>query len=187
MTNKPALILVDVQKGLLDPYWGNRNNLQAEDNIASLLSAFRQAERPIFHVQHLSQSPLSPLRPDQVGVEFMDFIKPRSNEPIFQKNVNSAFIGTKLEETLRNNKITSLIMAGVSTDHCVSTSVRMAANLGFDVTVVADATFTFDRKGLNGKIYSAAEVHDITLASLQDEFAKITNTHDIIVSMSLGT
>jgi nicotinamidase-related amidase len=135
---------------------------------------------PIFHIQHLSTSPKSPLRPGQSGAEFMDFSQPIYGEFIFQKNVNSAFIGTQLEKVLKKNKIKSLFFVGISTDHCVSTSVRMSNNLGFKSFVIADATIAFDCRGFNGIHYDAEEVHAIALASLHNEFAVVVSTKELI-------
>ncbi len=180
MTKTCALLLIDVQSGFDDPYWGNRNNPQAELNIEQLLKAFRAAKLPIIHVMHHSQSLESPLHPSKPGIKLMDFAKPEFGELMFTKNVNSAFIGTKLEDELREMKIQTLFIAGISTDHCISTSTRMASNLGFKTYVVADATFTFDRHGFDGEHYSAHIVHAVALASLHDEFATVINTEAAI-------
>lgn len=103
----------------------------------------------------------------------MGFAKPVFGERIFQKNVNSAFIGTQLEETLHTNEIDTIVIAGVSTDHCVSTTARMASNLGFNTYVIADATIAFERKGYDDTCYSADAVHAIALASLHNEFSTL--------------
>lgn len=171
-----ALIIVDMQKGFDEPKWGVRNNQFAEKNIAKLLKVWRQTKRPIFHIKNDSTEPNSPLRPNMPGNEIKDIVKPLKNEPIIVKNVNSALIGTDLEKRLRKNGITNLVLVGLTTDHCVSTTARMAGNLGFKVYVVSDATATFDRKGFNGKYYSAKKMHEFALVSLQNEFATIINT-----------
>ena len=97
MPSNAALLSIDVQQGFDDAMWGQRNNPQAEANIARLLKIWRETERPVIHIQHLSVSPQSPLRPAQVGCEFKDETKPLADEPVFKKQVNSAFIGTSLE------------------------------------------------------------------------------------------
>jgi nicotinamidase-related amidase len=113
-------------------------------------------------------------------VEFKPEALPHEGEPIFQKHVNSAFIGTELESTLRRNNVTDLVIVGLTTDHCVSTTTRMAGNLGFNVQVVADATATFERTSYDGKHYSAQDLHESALASLHGEFATIVQTQDLI-------
>src|SRR5262249_27077410 len=148
------------------PYWGVRNNPQAEANISKLLKYWRETDRPIVHVRHMSVEPDSPLRPGQSGNDFKDEVLPIKGEHVEEKKVNSAFIGTGLEQYLRKNNFDTVVIAGLTTDHCVSTSTRMAGNLGFQTYVVADATATFDRTGNDGKHYSADDVHSYALASL---------------------
>ncbi len=122
-----------------------RNNPDAEQNIARLLAAWRQRGWPIYYLHHQSKNPKSPLRPNYVGNEIKDSVRPQPGEPVLQKQENSAFIGTDLEARLRAAGQTTVVLTGLVTDHCVSSTARMAANLGFDTIVVADATATFDR------------------------------------------
>ena len=175
-----ALIIVDVQNGLDDAKYGRRNNPQAEANIARLLEAWRRTCRPIFHIQHLSRDANSPLRPGQSGVEIKEVVKPLAGEPVIQKNVNNAFVGTDLERRLRQSDYGTLIIAGLTTDHCVSTTARMAGDLGFNTFVVSDATATFGRVGPDGKPNDAELVHAISLATLQGEFATVTDTESLL-------
>jgi nicotinamidase-related amidase len=77
-------------------------------------------------------------------------------------------------------EIGTVVLAGICTDHCVSTTARMGANLGFTMSVVSDATFTFDRRGINGQVHPAEEVHQVALASLSEEFANIVSTADLV-------
>jgi nicotinamidase-related amidase len=175
-----ALILIDVQQGMDDPRWGPRNNKDAERHMAELLTAWREARRPVIHVQHLSREPDSPLRPERIGCAFKVDTAPRGDEPVFRKQVNSAFIGTDLERHLRERGIEHLVMVGLTTDHCVSTSVRMASNLGFAVTVVADATATFDRESFDGSRFTAEEMHRLALASLHSEFATVRLSDEVL-------
>ncbi|HVA96267.1 MAG TPA: cysteine hydrolase family protein [Candidatus Acidoferrales bacterium] len=179
-----ALILIDVQKGFDDPKWGQRNNPQAEKNIAKLLTAWRKSNQPIFHIKHNSVEPHSPLRPEQSGNDIKDIVAPLPGEPLITKTVNSALIGTNLEKQLRKQKIDTVVIVGLTTDHCVSTTSRMAGNLGFTVYVVSDATATFDRKGYNGKQYSAKMMHEAALVSLQNEFATIIDTNTLLATIA---
>jgi nicotinamidase-related amidase len=182
LSSGAALLLIDVQQGLDDPRWGARNNPDAEQRIADLLAAWRARGRPVIHIQHLSLEPRSPLREDAPGHAFKVEALPMAGEPVFQKHVNSAFIGTDLEAHLRAHGIKSLVVAGITTDHCVSTTVRMAGNLGFAVTVVEDATATFERRGPDGAHYSADLMHRVALASLHGEFATVRSAHDILAT-----
>ena len=178
MNNNTALIIIDVQQGFDSPKWGTRNNLDAEKNIAQLLTLWREKQRPVIHVQHCSTESNSPLHPNQPGVEFKPEAKPLNEEPIFKKAVNSAFIGTNLEEYLRENKISDVVIVGLTTDHCVSTTTRMAGNFGFNVLLVSDATATFSKTGPDGIEYSGDELHSIHLASLHGEFCEVVSIDD---------
>ncbi len=175
-----ALLSIDVQKAFDEPMWGVRNNLDAEDNIAQLLECWRNQALPVIHIQHCSSEENSPLQKSKPGNAFKDIAMPLSGEKIFQKSVNSAFIGTGLEEYLHKNNIESLVIAGLTTDHCVSTSTRMAGNLGFKVFLASDATATFDRTGEDGTYYSADQIHNIHLASLHGEFCQVMKTKNLI-------
>jgi len=177
---RTALLLIDVQQGLDDPKWGARNNPGAEQRIADLLAAWRATGRPVIHVQHSSLEPRSPLREELPGHAFKAEALPVAGEPVFHKHVNSAFIGTDLEAHLRASGIESVVIAGLTTDHCVSTTARMAGNLGFTVTIVEDATATFERRGPDGTHYSADLMHRAALASLHEEFATVRSAEGIL-------
>ena len=181
-----VLLIIDVQKGLDEPVWGMRNNPQAEENMARLLTAWRATDRPVVHVQHLSLRSTSPLRPGQPGNDIKDEVRPLDGEMLFQKHANSAFIGTELETYLRDQGYQTLVIVGLTTEHCVSTTTRMAGNLGFQTYLVADATAAFDKVGHDGRRYSAQEVHDISLATIHGEFATVVDTAAVLAAFSEG-
>jgi nicotinamidase-related amidase len=178
IADRPALILMDIQKAFDNiAYWGTqRNNEIAEANAAELLKIWRDNKLPVFHIKHCSSNPNSPLNETNEGNEFKDIVAPVDGEPIIKKNVSSAFIGTDLKDRLDSEKISKLVIVGLTTDHCVSTTARMAGNYGYDTFVVSDATATFNNKGLNGQDFSADLMHETSLASLNEEFATIVTT-----------
>lgn len=176
---KPALLLIDVQKAFEDPYWGPRNNPGCDENIQLLLEYFRYKKFPVIHVQHMSTEPNSPLRPGTPGNAFKEYAEPLEGEPVFQKTVNSAFIGTNLESYLRQHGYETLVIAGITTNHCVSTSTRMAGNLGFKVYLASDGCHAFDFKGIDGKYLPAQLMHEVGLAELNGEFAQVMSTQEI--------
>ena len=171
-----ALLVVDVQEGIDDDWYGQRNNPEAENNIQRLLHHWRERSWPVLHVHHSSSLPDSPLHPRNPGHAVKALARPLPGEAVFDKSVNSAFIGTGLEDHLREQGLHHLVVAGLTTDHCVSTSVRMAANLGFGVELAGDATATHDRVGPDGTHHSANEMHAINLASLHGEFCQVADT-----------
>jgi nicotinamidase-related amidase len=180
ITNNTALIIIDVQDGLDEPRLGKRNNPNAESNMARLLAEWRAKGRPIYHVQHMSTEPNSPLRPELPGNAIKRIVAPQGDEPVIQKTVNSAFIGTDLEDRLKKAGIESVVIIGLTTNHCVSTSVRMADNLGFTTFVVEDATAAHDGKGYDGTYYPAETLHAIELVSLHGEFATVVKTDQLL-------
>ena len=183
MKNLPqnaVLLIIDVQQGLDDPSLGQRNNPQAEKNMRQLLRQWRQSKRPVIHIQHLSASPNSPLHPSCPGVALKPEVTPQAGEKLFQKQVNSAFIGTNLEQYLREEGYKTLVIVGLTTQHCVSTTTRMAGNLGFETFLVADATAAFEVTDGQGHHFSAEDVHALSLATLDGEFATVVET-DIIL------
>ncbi|MRX41290.1 isochorismatase family protein [Flavobacterium sp. LC2016-23] len=177
-----ALIIIDVQKGFNDEdYWGgNRNNKDAELKIAQLLEKWRALKLPVFHIVHSSVHPDSKLHESNPGFEIKEEVQPMEGEPVLVKNVNSAFIGTDLKERLDEQGIHKLVLTGLTTNHCVSTTARMAGNLGFDVLVISDATATFDRAGVNGEKFDSELIHQISLASLHNEFAQVITTEKVL-------
>lgn len=179
-----ALLLIDVQKGLDDPSLGERNNSDAESNIALLLSAWRKRALPVIHIKHNSTEPGSPLRPELPGNQVKEEARPLPGEKQFSKTANSAFIGTSLEEYLRRQNISSLVIVGLTTDHCVSATTRMASDLGFSVIVVSDATAAHERLGFDGRHYTAEAIHNINLVSLDGEFCVVRSTAHLLAEFA---
>ena len=133
-----------------------------------------------YFTPNIAKEPGSPLRPGVSGNEIKKIAAPLPQEPVLSKNVNSVFIGTNLEARLRKNEVSTLVIVGLTSDHCVSTTARMAANLGFNTYVVSDATATFDRTGPDGRTYPAEDVHAVNLTSLNGEFATIIDTQTLL-------
>ncbi len=174
-----ALLLIDVQVGFDQPYWGERNNRDAESVLQRVLQVWRETNRPIFHIQHLSTDPNSPLHPDSPGVKIRPEVAPLPGETVITKSVNSAFIGTNLELQLHEAGISTLIIGGLTTQHCVSTTTRMAGNLGFSVYLLSDGTAAFEWSG-NGQTFSAETIHQTELAILDREFASVVSAETVL-------
>jgi nicotinamidase-related amidase len=175
-----ALILIDVQQAFRDPRWGERNNPEAESNIGRLLEVWRKSGRPIRHVVHDSVEPNSLLRPESPGNAIQAAAAPKAGEPVYRKHVNSVFIGTSLEKDLRQDGIDTLVIVGLTTNHCVSTSARMAGNLGFHTYVVSDATAAFARPAMDGSLRPAEAVHSAALSDIHEEFATVVDMAEIL-------
>src|SRR4051812_11864625 len=175
-----ALLVIDLQKAIDDPRWGDRNNPHAEANAARLLAVWRARGMPVYHVRHDSTEPESTYRPGQTGNDFKPEVAPIVGEVVIPKRTNSAFIGTDLEDQLRDAGHTRLVVAGVITNNSVEATVRMAGNLGFDVLLVEDAVFTFARRDWRGRWRTADEVHAMSLANLHGEYCTVVTTNDVL-------
>jgi nicotinamidase-related amidase len=178
-----VLLIIDVQRGFDDPSWGRRNNPEMERRIVDVLTAWRASERLTIHARHCSTEPSSPLRPGQSGNELKPEVAPIGHELVIEKRVNSCFIGTSLEAALRAHGCEELVIVGLTTNHCVSTTARMAGNLGFRTWVLSDATATFDRVGPDNIKYAAETIHAVALADLHGEFASVTDTRTIVEAL----
>jgi nicotinamidase-related amidase len=189
LSNNPpsltALIVVDVQRAFdeWEAAGKRRNNPEALARIVELLAAFRAGKTPIFHIRHESMRPDSFFAPGSTGHPVKDEAREIEGEPVIVKRVNSAFIGTDLEALLRAAGIATLVICGATTNHCVETTTRMAGNLGFDARLVRDATWTFDRVGPDGDAHSAEDIHAMTLANLNGEFARIVSAAEAIAGL----
>ena len=175
-----TLLLIDWQQGLDHPtHWGGtRSTPKAEDNGRALLAHWRAKGWPVVHIFHDSTSPGSPLHPERPGNAAKDGFAPQKGERAYRKGVNSAFIGTTLEADLRAGGVTDLVIAGLTTNHCVSTSTRMAGNLGFDVRLAGDACGAHPQ----GQ-FDAQTVHAVSLANLDGEFCRVVSTADLLDGM----
>ncbi|MCY7439132.1 MULTISPECIES: cysteine hydrolase family protein [Bacillus] len=180
--HQKALIMVDVQKAFEHEKWGERNNLDAEKNISRLLTFWREKGWTVIHIQHTSDQPHSLFHPANEGHSFKEIAKPLDEETVIQKKVNSSFIGTNLEEQLRSNEIDTVVIAGLTTPHCVSTTTRMSGNLGFDTYLMSDATAAFGLTDQTGTYYDPETIHRLSLATLHDEFATVLTTEQLITN-----
>jgi nicotinamidase-related amidase len=176
-----ALVVVDVQRGFEDPSWGRRDEVHAEANIAALVTAWRSRGEPIVFVRHDSVTPGSPLRPGQPGNDLTTEIAHGEPDLLVTKSVNSAFYGEPdLDAWLRGAGIDALAICGITTSHCSETTARMAGNLGYDVQFVLDATVSFDRPAVGGGTVTAEEMRRATAAALQEEFAQVVTTAEVL-------
>jgi nicotinamidase-related amidase len=177
---QPVLLIIDMQRGMREPSAGERNNPGAEGNIARLLAAWREAGAPVVHVRHISRTVGSPFWPGQPGVEFQPELAPLEHEHVVEKNVPDAFIHSGLEVWLRARAVRRVVIVGVSTNNSVESTARTAGNLGFGTFVVADATFAFAKTDYNGVWRTAEEVHAMSLANLDGEYATVASTAELL-------
>lgn len=183
-TAPPVLLPIDLQMAILHPKWGVRNNPEAEAKIGRLYAFWREKGWPIWHVAHDEPNPASSYYEHGPGNAFRPEFAPLPGETVIRKRVNNAFIGTGLEEKLRDAGHSRLVIAGVITNNSVEATVRMAGNLGFETILVADGCYTFGRTDWNGKAWSAEDVHALALANLDGEYCRVVSAADLIASLS---
>jgi nicotinamidase-related amidase len=164
-----------MQEAIDDPCRGPRNNLNAEANVAALLAAWRAERLPLIHIRHDSVERDSPYAPGAPGHRFKPCAAPLDGETVIGKNANSAFIGTGLEGLLDELGATTLVICGVLTPNSVEATARHAGNLGYQVFVVADACWAVDKTDLRGKRWLAEDVHALSLAHLDREYASVVD------------
>lgn len=178
-----ALLVIDMQLAIDDPIWsraGPRNNISAEANIARLLSTWRSRGWQIFHIRHDSRDSNSSFLPDGPGAPFKPETAPHADEIVLSKHTANAFLSTDIDLRLKALRIQRLVVSGVITNNSVESTVRMASEIGYDVVVVEDATFTFARRDRRGRLWPAEDVHALSLANLeQGDYAQIARTSDV--------
>jgi nicotinamidase-related amidase len=181
----PALLIVDVQKAFLDKDYPGliRNNLDAEKTCGLILNKWRELKLPVIHVRHSSLNPNSKLHKSKLGFSFNDYVSPKNDEPVLTKSVNSAFIGTNLEYLLTSQNIKTLIIVGMTTNHCISTTVRMSGNLGYETYLISDSTAAYNTMGLDGNMIDCETIYSTSLANLNEEFAKVISSEELLLSL----
>lgn len=178
-----VLLLVDMQRAFDEDPWPPRWNKHADANASRLLAAFRRARLPVLHVRHDSVDNESTLAPGKPGNAFRPGFEPQEDEQVVAKSVNAAFIGTDLDLRLRRMCAQVVVICGISTDMCVSTTVRVGANLGWSILLVGDACDCFDLTKPDGEVVPASTVHDVHLATLGFEFCTLVTTRQIVAAL----
>jgi nicotinamidase-related amidase len=179
-----ALLIIDIQN---DYFPGGAMALEgaqaAGQNAAKLLAAFRAKHLPVFHMQHLSVRPGATFFiPGTPGAEIHACVAPAANEKVIEKNYPNSFRETALETRLEAAGTRHLVIAGMMTQMCIDATVRQAFDLGYRVTLGADACATRDQS-YGGQTIPAAQVHGAFLAALNGLYAKVLPVDQIIQSL----
>jgi nicotinamidase-related amidase len=178
-----VLLPIDMQRGF-DAPGAPPLGSRPDEPASRLLAAWRASGRAVVHVRHDSVEPGSAFAPGLPGNALRDGFAPGAGEALVTKSVNAAFIGTDLDLRLRRLGATTVVALGLTTDRCVSTTVRVGANLGYRMIVAGDACAAFDQPGLDGAIIPAAQVHAVHLATLANEFAEVAPVETIIAGLA---
>jgi nicotinamidase-related amidase len=180
LDTRSALIPIDMQQAF---DLATSSNPAVESNGLRLLAAWRAAGLPLLHVRHDSVKAGSPFSPGTPGNALRDGFQPQRDEPLVTKSVNAAFIGTDLDLRLRRLGIEQVVLFGMTTDMCVSTSARVASNLGYRTVVVGDATACYALAGADGETVPAAVIHRAHLATLHSEFGQVVDAEAVVAAL----
>ncbi|MGV8835323.1 cysteine hydrolase family protein [Cellvibrio sp.] len=180
LADNAALIIIDQQQGLDNPKLRPRNNPDAATVMLKLLNAWRVAEMTVIHVRHRSREPDSVFWPHQQGFEFKPDFLPQGDELVIEKNIPCAMLTTNLEKILDQKNIRELVLIGASTNNSIEATARTASGLGFKVFIVEDGCFAFEKADYFGAAKTAQEVHAMSLANLDGEYAQVLNSRDLL-------
>src|SRR4051812_23231999 len=175
-----ALLVVDAQDSFkVGPRWARRNNHRFEHNVSSLIDAYRAAGLPVIFFLHTDSDP--GFECDSVHVRLMDFIQPTASEPVMLKDTRNAFTSTTLQATLLTLGVRRLAITGISMEQCCETTTRVAADLGYAVDFVIDATMTFPIPNWDkpGEELGVDAIKERTEYALRKRFARITTVADL--------
>ncbi|MEZ5833747.1 MAG: isochorismatase family protein [Dongiaceae bacterium] len=173
------MVIIDAQ----GEYRAGRMKLDGIDaalaRLAALLARARAAGTPILHVAQIGQQGTL-FDPTTAYGEIVSEAAPAMGEAVIMKRLPNAFAGTELHERLQQVGRRSLIMTGFMTHMCISASARAALDLGYQTTVVADATATRALPSHDGDAPIPSEiVHGTALAELADRFAAVVASGQI--------
>ncbi|MEZ4672442.1 MAG: cysteine hydrolase family protein [Anaerolineae bacterium] len=164
MTDQTALLIIDVQQGMIDEKPYRPDELIA--HLQTVIEKAHAADVPVIYVKHAARDPQDSLHPDNAGHAIVAAIAPQPGELVVTKHNPDSFQDTVLQQELEARGIKKLIIAGMQSEMCVDTTTRAAFSRGYDVTLVSDAHSTFD----NG-ILSAPDIikhHNRTLRDFAD-------------------
>jgi nicotinamidase-related amidase len=137
-----ALLVIDAQDSFkATPLWERRNNLAFENNVAALIEAYRTAELPVVFFLHTDSD--EGFATNSPFFKLMDFIRPRPEESVLIKSTRNCFTSTPLQPYLLEKAVRRLTIAGIQMEQCCETTARVAADLGYAVDFVTEATMTF--------------------------------------------
>jgi nicotinamidase-related amidase len=170
-----ALLVIDAQDSFkATPRWERRNNLAFENNVAALIDAYRAAELPVVFFLHTDGD--EGFATESPFFKLMSFIQPRAGEPVLIKNTRNCFTTTPLQPYLIEKSVRRVTIAGIQMEQCCETTARVAADLGYAVDFVTEATMTFPIPNWDdpGKELGVDAIRERTEYALRRRFARIT-------------
>jgi nicotinamidase-related amidase len=178
-----ALLVIDAQDSFKrGPRWERRSNPHFEANVNTLIQAWRAAALPVIFVIHHDDSP--GFRPGDPDARLMSFIERHESEPLLFKNTRNSFTSTDLQQRLEILGVGRLVITGIQTEQCCETTARLAADLGYDVDFVTEATMSFPILNQeNGEELATDEIIHRTEFVLRGRFARIVRVADLTAEL----
>ena len=169
-----ALLVIDVQDSFkASPRWERRDNVRFEEKVGRLVALFRSRGLPVIYFLHSDADP--GFERTSAHYKLMSFLDPRQDEPLIHKQTRNVFTSTGLPALLLERGVRRVVIAGIQMEQCCETSARVAADLGYAVDFVTEATLTFpianhDRPG---EELSVQAIRERTEYVLRGRFANI--------------
>jgi nicotinamidase-related amidase len=178
--SQSALLVIDVQQSFFaGDRWPLRGNLDFEKNVVTLVDLYRAAKLPVFFIMHTDPDP--GFRTNDPQFKLMEFLKPVASEPLLIKNTRNAFTSTTLQADLIHRGVRKVVITGIQTEQCCETTARVAADLGYAVDFVSEATQTFPIPNHDkpGEELGTDAIRERTEYALRRRFARIATVNDI--------
>ena len=184
---KSALLLIDIQNDYFPSFDGSKMPLpemnSASKKAANLLATARDTGMKVIHVKHVMASDTAPFfHPGTEGAELHGSVAPRAAETVVEKTRPNSFVGTKLEQLLKEEQIEHLIICGAMSQMCVDATVRAGVDLGYEVTIAHDACAAANVIH-NDVSVSSTLVHAAIMAPLAASYAKVRPASEINLSI----
>jgi nicotinamidase-related amidase len=137
-----ALLVIDAQDSFkASPRWERRDNWKFEENLGRLVELYRAHHLPVIYFLHTDGDP--GFEKSSPHYKLMSFLSPREGEPLIHKNTRNVFTSTGLQALLLEHGVRRVVITGIQMEQCCETSARVAADLGYAVDFVIEATMTF--------------------------------------------
>src|SRR5207245_5525569 len=186
--SQSALLVIDAQDSFkVVSLWASRNNPPCEKNVGALVEAYRAAHLPLVFFLHTDSD--EAFAKDSPSFKLMDFLKPRADEPVMVKNTRNCFTSTTLQPHLIEKGVRRVAIAGIQTEQCCETTARIAADLGYAVDFVTEATMTFPIPNWDkpGEELGVDAIRERTEYALRRRFARITTVNQLTRELKEST
>ncbi|KNC12674.1 cysteine hydrolase [Pantoea sp. RIT-PI-b] len=178
-----AVIVIDIQN---EYFPGGKmpipDGMQALKNSKRIVEFAHKNKMPVFFVQHLGDADGPLFAKGSRFAEFHKDLQPAKGDRVISKATPSSFVGTDLQKQLDSLGIKQLIITGLMTHMCVSSTARDAVPLGYSVIIPEDATATRDLATWDNKVVDHKVLQQAALTGVADVFAEIKTT-DAVLAM----